>query len=293
MNNLLKIKNWDKLIKINYSKLPINFLKEFLVLKKFKGSATEFNDIFIGDYRLLNFKIFPINLKHLKTYLLDDGTSTFTIQDFYLKNQDEYEGKSVMERLKKTTAKFFFRFNIDLKEKIHLYTCYNIKPYEGQEILPNKYLFIRSYLKNKKNLKVNSGKTYYIGAKYVEANLMSKESYFYLLNLLKNRLKDQKLIYIPHRGELKSKLEEIEKLGYDIEFFENIVEAEFLFQKELPGAICGFTSSVLVNIPKIYPQIKVMVYKVDEKYFVPSYRDTVKNFYTRFNRSEGLKLYKI
>ena len=293
MNNLLKIYKWHKVIKINYSKLPINFIKEFLQLKKFRESSTIFNDVFIGDYRLLNFKIFPINLKHNKTYLLDDGTSTFTIQDFYLKDQEEYDGKSKIERLKKGIAKFIFKFDTDLKEKIHLYTCYNIKPHIGQEILHNRYQFIRSYLKKKRNLKINPGKTYYIGAKYVEAKLMSGDNYFHLLKKLKDSLEDQKLIYVPHRGEFKSKLGEIEKLGYDIEFFENIVEAEFLFQDELPGIVCGFTSSVLVNIPKIYPDIKVKVFEVDEKFFVPSYRDTVKNFYTRFNKSEGLKLYKI
>jgi hypothetical protein len=293
MNNLLKINDWDQVIKINYSRLPINFLKEFLLLKRFKDSAKEFNNIFIGDYRLLNFKIFPSNLKHQKIYLLDDGTSTFTIQDFYLRYQKEYNGKSIMERLKKAAAKFLFRFEIDLKEKINLYTCYNIKPHNEQEILQNDYQFIKSYLQNKRNLKINFDKTYYIGAKYVEAKLMSRDNYFHLLQILKDSLKGQQLIYVPHRGELKSKLEEIEKFGYHIEFFENIVEAEFLFQKELPGTVCGFTSSVLVNIPKIYPQIQVRVYKVDEKYFVSSYRETVKNFYTRFNRSEGLKLYKI
>ena len=82
-------------------------------------------------------------------------------------------------------------------------------------------------------------------------------------------------------------------LGITIEYFDNIVEIEFLFKDELPNVICGFTSSVLINIPKIYPQIHVLIFKVDNHLFRPSYRDTVENFYTRFQQSEGLNLTEI
>lgn len=293
MENLLKIKEWDKIYRIKYSRLPINFIKEFFLLNKLKKSEINFDNIFIGDYRLLNFKIFPINLRHNKIYLLDDGTSTFTVQDFYLKDQKEYSEKLFLEQLKKATAKFLFGFEISLHEKIHLYTCYNILPHPGQEIISNEYLYTKTYLHKKKNVEINHDKIYYIGAKYVEANLMQENIYIDLIEKINNRFKNQKLIYIPHRGEKESKLIRIKHLGIDIEYFNNIVEIEFLFKDELPDTICGFTSSVLVNIPKIYPLIKVVVFRVDEQLFVPSYRNTVNFFYARFNIDEGLKLYDI
>jgi hypothetical protein len=293
MEHLLHIKKWDKIYPIDYSSLPINFIKEFFLLKKLKKSDIEFNNIFIGDYRLLNFKIFPINIKHNKIFLLDDGTSTFTVQDFYLKDQKEYSEKYFLEQSKKTIAKLFFGFDIRLHEKIHLFSCYNIIPHPGQEIIINEYLYTKTYLHNKLELKINRDKIYYIGAKYVEANLMQEDIYLDLIEKIKEKFSNQKLIYVPHRGENELKLARIKLLGIDIEYFKNIVEIEFLFRDELPGTICGFTSSVLVNIPKIYPQINVMVFKVDKQLFRASYRSTIQNFYTRFNESEGLKLYDL
>ena len=293
MENLLKIKEWDRIYRINYSRLPINFIKEFFILNSLKKSNTHIEDVFIGDYRLLNFKIFPINLKHNKIYLLDDGTSTFTVQDFYLKNQIEYSEKIFVEQIKKITAKLFFRFKIHLQEKIHLYTCYNIIPHQGQEKINNKYLFTKHYLQKKHELVINRDKIYYIGAKYVEAKLMQEDIYLELIERIKRNFNNQRLIYVPHRGEKESKLAKIKNFGIDIEYFDNIVEIEFLFKEELPGTICGFTSSVLVNFPKIYPQVKVIVFKVNEQLFIPAYRETLKNFYSHFSKSEGLKLYNI
>jgi hypothetical protein len=293
MQHLLKIKDWDEIFQINYSKLPVNFIKEYLLLEKLRRKDININNIFIGDYRLLNFKIFSVNLRHNKTFLLDDGTSTFTIQDFYLKDQKEFDGKSFMEWLKKIIAKFIFGFKIHLQEKIHLYTCYNILPHAGQEIVSNKYHYTMSYQEDKAQLNINHQKVYYIGAKYVEAKLMGEDVYITLINKIKQNHKNRKLIYIPHRGEEKSKLDKIEHLGIEVEFLKNIVEIEFLFKEELPGTICGFTSSVLVNIPKIFPQINVIVYQIDEQLFVSTYRNTVKNFYHRFKLGEGLNLRNI
>jgi len=290
MENLLDLKEWDRIYRIKYSVLPINFIKEFFLLKKFIKSQIVIDKVFIGDYRLLNFKIFPINLKHNKIFLLDDGTSTFTVQDFYLKDQKEYAEQSYIEKLKKITAKYLFRFKIRLEEKIHLFTCYNISTHPGQEVVHNEYRYIKAYLQKKTLLKINRNKIYYIGAKYVEAKLMKEDIYLDLIVQVKNKFSDGKLIYVPHRGEKKSKLRRIMDLGISIEYFDNIVEIEFLFKDELPNVICGFTSSVLVNIPKIYPQIHVLIFKVDSRSFKPSYRETVDNFYTRFQQSEGLNL---
>ena len=293
IENLLNIKEWDRIYRIKYSRLPVNFIKEFSLLKKLIKSRIDIDKIFIGDYRLLNFKIFPINLKHNKIFLLDDGTSTFTVQDFYLEDQKEYAEKPYIELFKKIAAKFLFRLKTQLLEKIHLFTCYNIIPHPDQEIIHNDYKYTKTYLHKKTSLKINRDKIYYIGAKYVEADLMQEDIYLELIGKIKNKFPYQKLIYIPHRGEKESKLKRILDLGIAVEYFDNIVEIEFLFRDELPDVICGFTSSVLVNIPKIYPQIHVLVFKVDNRLFRPSYRDTVQNFYARFKNSEGLELNEI
>lgn len=290
MKNLLEIKRWDTVYNIPYSRIPINFIKEFFLLKKLLKSGLRFNDVFIGDYRLLNFQIFPINLKKSRTFLLDDGTSTFSVQDFYLKNQTEYAGKPFLEKIKKIIAASFFGFNTKMGEKIHLFTCYNITPHPGQLILRNEYVFTKTRLLHGRMIRQPNEGIYFIGAKYVEVKLIKEISYLDLMRKIKKHFIGKKLKYIPHRGESNAKLKRIAELGYDLEFFKNIVEIEFLFRKELPEIICGFTSSVLVNIPKIYPEINVMVFKVNEELFIPSYRNTLRNLYHRFNETEGLRI---
>jgi hypothetical protein len=168
-----------------------------------------------------------------------------------------------------------------------------LDPFPGQEIIKNEYLFTKSYLNKNNLLRVNADTAYCIGAKYVESKLMKEDVYLHLINKLRIHFAGKDLIYVPHRGENELKLIKIKSLGIKIEYFENIVEVEFLFRNEIPWVVCGFTSSVLVNIPKIYSQINVIVFQIDENLFEESYRTTVKNFYYRFNLNEGLKLYPI
>jgi hypothetical protein len=293
LKQLLSFAKWDTILQIRYSKLPLNFIKEYHVLRKLIRSENKFENIFIGDYRLLNFKIFPINLKHKKAYLLDDGTSTFTIQEFYLKDQKEFPEKPVISFGKKVIAQYLFGFKTHLEERIHLFTCYNIEPHIGQEIVKNDYSYTRTHINARRELRIDKDKVYFIGAKYVESNLMLENEYFLILKKIREAFNQKKFIYIPHRGERESKLKDIEGLGIDIVNFSNIVEIELLYGSELPGIICGLTSSVLVNIPKIYPKIKVMAYKVNEEFFLPSYRQSVKSVYRRFESEEGLVLSKI
>ena len=293
IKQLLSFKEWENILQIKYSGFPINFIKEYLLLRKLKRSLNTFDYIFIGDYRLLNFIIFPMNLKHRKAYLLDDGTSTFTIQELYLKDQKEFSEKPIMSFSKKIIAKYCFGFRTQLEERIHLFTCYRIKPYLGQEIVTNDYSYTKTYINARLELKIDKDKVYYIGAKYVESNLMKENDYFVVIKKIKEKYKHKKFIYIPHRGESKLKLKEIEKMGIDIIYLSNIVEIELLYTAYIPETICGLTSSALINIPKIYPKLKIIAYKVREELFLPSYRQSARSVYGRFKDEEGLIISKI
>ena len=293
LRQLLSFATWDIVIQVKYTRLPINFIKEYQLLRSLKSPEYRFNYIFIGDYRLLNFKIFLSNLKHKKAYLLDDGASTFTIQELYLKDQKEFPEKPFMSFSKKVIAKYIFGFKTHLNERINLFTCYNIAPHKGQEIVKNDYSYTRSHINARQELKINEDKVYFIGAKYVESNLMLENDYFHILEKIKEVYIQKELIYIPHRGESESKLKDLKDKGINIVYFSNIVEIELLYGRELPGLICGLTSSVLVNIPKIYPKIKVIAYKVNEELFLPSYRQSVRSVYGRFENEGRLVLSKI
>lgn len=209
----------------------------------------KYDYIFIGNYesRFLFLLLKPIQKN--KLVILDDGVKSINFQNSF---SDSYN------------------FNLFTMLK-------NLKPFKNQIIIYN--YFIRFNQFNKDNHINFEDKILFIGSKLSEVNIISDEYYIRLLKKISKHYKNNQIIYIPHRGESKSKLDLIsialdniiiKELDYPVEFYP-------LYEKFMPRKVVSFYSAALITISQLYTNVEVISfhfdyskaeykYKIDEVY---------------------------
>ena len=289
MNNMLSLKQWQKVIKINTSQAGLGLIKELSWIKELKKRGENFEKLFIGDYRSTNNLIFAQNINFNEIILLDDGTATFYIQEKYVKKRVPFSNGLVHDYARKLIAKLL-GLELQIKKPIHLFTCYNLTAHPNQKIYRNDYSFMKEYI-SRQNLLLTKQTLIFVGAKYVEAGWMSKREYIDSLEKVFALYPDYKKIYIPHRGEEEGKLDELVQLfDLKIKRYETIIELGLLSEKEIPQTIIGFTSSALINIHKMYADIEIVSFRIPQEKISIASRQTMKEFYEKFEFSEQLKV---
>lgn len=287
--NLLELKKWGQVIHIEHAKAGKSMIEELKWIRKLSNQSLSIEKIFIGDYRSNNYLVFAQNLNCKEIILLDDGTATFYIQEKFLKDKIRFSNGFLVDTFRKVISKIMgLKTNFD--KTIHLFSCYNLDPHPHQKIYKNKYSFMKRYIENEK-LYLNDDLVLFIGAKYIEAGWMEKKDYFESLKRVFDQYTNKKLLYVPHRGEDKDKLNELAELfHFEIKHYDTIIELGILQENNIPKTIIGFTSSALVNFHKMYADIHTISYKIALDKFSKLHSDTVKDFYLKFESSEQLNV---
>lgn len=276
--NVKQLKKIKKLFKLNntieINPLFSNFdsnIQLFLLLKKFAKKNIALNKIFIGEYRSFHMRKFFDYFPESESFCLDDGNITYQIYNFIQQDKDEYyfnNGiKGLFKKIVYKMQSILFRLNsLKIKRDIKLFTCFDI-PKTDRHITHNFSNMKKEYkILNSKNI------VYFYGA-YLEIVEISKEKQIEFISQVIDFFEKMNLeiVYLPHRLESEEKINLIKnKLNLQIVRNEFPAEIQLLIDGFVPEYVASFGSSILITLPKIFPEIKNVYAFFPNNSFIPS-----------------------
>lgn len=221
----------------------IDYIKIIYFILTYFLKNLKYEYIFIGNFD--SALLYPLARlsKRNKIILLDDGIKNILIQD-----------------------KFNDNYNYDLFTML-----IDLKKYKNQKIHINDFKNFKNNLSNNLDKKQE---ILFIGTDLSEAKLISENDYVSLIENLANK-NEQKIVYIPHRSEIYSKLEKIKQIkNIKIEYINYPIEFYFYYNNFYMGNVISFYTGALVSLKIIYEfyDIKFICYKLTNN---PSNLDNV------------------
>lgn len=252
MDTLKSLYDWEKILDIEYSRHSSIF-KYIDLVKHLKKYSYKY--IFISKLEVVPKIVIP-NVTKERVFLLDDGALTITIYEKQIKTNkiNKYNFKELRF--------LFFGLKIKIKDKINLFTYFDLEPVNGISVIKNNLTFLKdSYLKNAEK---NSDTIYFVGQPIY--HIMGIDNYVgNLEKLIKSS--NKKIVYIPHRGEkkdfllllssLKNPLLTILEIGMPIELY-------FLQNGIYPSRVISYYSTALTTLDIIYDDCEINPIRIPE-----------------------------
>ena len=269
---------WEEVIDIEYSKHS-SLLKYVNLVKYLKRYTYKY--IFFPKLEVVP-KLVIANVKKEKVFLLDDGGLTVTIYEKFIKTNklNKYDLKELRFLL--------FGLKIKIRDKINLFTYFDLEPVNGIEVIKNNL----TYLKNKiKNAKRDDNVIYFLGQPI--STLIDDAIY---RNSLKSIIKkyNKKLVYIPHRGETQDKIDYLSELDNSMFSIKDIgmpVELFFLNTKIYPSHVISYYSTALTTLDLIFEDSVINYIKVPENSSTKATFDkSLRKYYELFDKEKILTL---
>ena len=237
---------WDEIIDIEYSKSSSIF-KYINVLKYLKKYRYKY--IFISKLEVVPKIVIP-NVEKEKVFLLDDGVMTISIYENNIKTNkiNKYDFKELRF--------LFFGLNVKIKDKINLFTYFDLEPVSGMKITKNELNFLKDiYFKDAKK---EDETIYFLG--HPSSKYIDDDSYLNSLVELTKRF-NKKIVYIPHRGENKEAkdilLSMMDTGLFSIKDINMPVELYFLENKIYPSQVISYYSTALITLKIIYKECDI------------------------------------
>ena len=240
----------EEIIKIYPSSVSkfLQYLKLIKYLQKYK-----FEKLFIGELGSA-FRIILANIDKEKVFLLDDGTATIV----------DYERSIKINKINRYSLKelrfLIFGLKIKVKDKINLFTYYNLEKLPGFEVIKNNLEYM------KKDFVLNNidyDDTIFFFGQPSEIFSDKKELELYLYKIV-NKFSDKKIFYIPHRSQTKDEINNIRVINKNIKILEiNMpVERYFLDNGIYPKYVISYTSTALTTTKILFPECNVNYTKI-------------------------------
>lgn len=247
------------------------FLKYVKLIKEFKKD--KYNYIFLGEIGKFH-KVLLANIKKEKVFLLDDGAGTVS---FY--NETIKTGKYNKYKFKEIRF-LIFGLKVKVKDKMNLFTYYDLEPVHGVEVIKNRLTNLKkSY--QKENIQ-DSDVIYFIGQPLDDANIINVDIYKEILEKLIIMFQ-KKIVYIPHRFEsdnLKKAISLIDDKLFEINNINKPIEVYFIEQKIYPKHIISSFSTALTTLGMIYEEANINIIKIPENDFNKTYFNSyLREFY--------------
>lgn len=272
MESVKKLHNWEEIIDIEYSKSS-SLLKYINLVKYLKKHTYKY--LFVPKLEVVPKLVIP-NVKKEKVFLLDDGVMTISIYENNLKTNkiNKYDFKELRF--------LFFGMKIKIKDKINLFTYFDLEPINKIEIVKNNLTFLKkTYFEG---ASVDDSAIYFLG--HPSSKYISDDDYLKSVhNLIK--ISDKNIIYIPHRGEskeVKNIFNSIDNSKFKVLDINMPVELYFLENKIHPAHIISYYSTALITLKIIYQECQVDYVPINLNKDV---KNTLKNIYKVFE-IEGL-----
>ncbi|OFX68108.1 MAG: hypothetical protein A2X12_09785 [Bacteroidetes bacterium GWE2_29_8] len=288
INKILEIWKWDNIVRLPLIK-GLSYFRDIIYLKYLTLKKERYEYLFFGDYSPITLRIYAINLMADNVILLDDGLVTITITKQYLSenNYIDYVYSPIGDKIRKIIANTLF-LKTKFRNKIDLFSCYNVNTHKGQNLFVNKYDLVNKIFE-KEEYAIDKTNIYFIGAQYVEMGIICIENYIKIFEKLIETYPDKRIIYVPHRFENEEKLNKLAKLNIEVRHFDNIFELEFIFMKIYPVNILGFLSSAMVTMQCIYKQANIININLNEKYIEPKFKETFANLQESYTLENNIK----
>lgn len=252
-------------------KPPFHYLEIFSKIYKIKGIKRKhesFNKIFFSNYNSWIQHFILKQYEPEQTVLLSDGTGILSIAA--LRKEDKtipFKG-----------SKFFIDKVLGLSpvKNLHFYSPWNLDVASSDSVEVFKF-------KSSGSTTVNQEKIFFVGSPLVELGYLEKQNHISFLQRIKNQFENSEFFYFSHRREKNENLE-------DYKFFGKIVRDSIPFEermekeKELPGIIISYISSILINLPQVYPRVKFYYRSLDQNdlklnaNFKERYNELAENF---------------
>jgi hypothetical protein len=249
----LKSDSSVKLVKVIFHKqnsnFPYNYLflfKLILSVKLFAIIKHNYDTIFFSNY-LSWIQHFIVKHFEARQYgLINDGTAIFKTVN--LRKKTSSIG---FPKLNPALSRYLGVFKID---QLHFYSPINIEVANGDTL----ELFT---FKASATMSVDPKKIYFVGSDLVELGFVDLDSHLTYLKRIKKIYEGHQISYFAHRGEKDDFLE-------NYKFFGTIIrdtipfEERMQYENELPFIVISYASSILINLPQVYPQVKFYYYPI-------------------------------
>lgn len=217
-----------------------DIIKKLSTINSIKKQHHFFNEICFTNYEswLQNYLLNQFKTK--KMILLSDGAAILENIELRLKDRNLpiAGNKFLIDKI----------FKIKPIKNLHFYSPveYNVAPYDTLEVFDFKASL---------STIIDSKKIYFIGSPLVESEFIKPESNLMILEKIREIYSDSEIIYFAHRRENDENLK-------TYNFFDNVILDPTPFEKrlegevELPCIIISYISSILINLPQMYPGIQ-------------------------------------
>jgi hypothetical protein len=287
IDRLLPLTNWDRIIKLKFNIITkiikVNILS---TLKRLMLEKIKFDRIFLGVYASGYQRLFTSNLMKNEVYVIDDGTVTLELQKNYL---SQYNSNDFSTNVNKTNIQnkllHIFGFKTIPKEKINIFSCFDILPHPGQLIIKHDFLFCKNLINNSSSNKNKNGVVYFLGQAFAEKQYFEFSYYINLVRKIRKYYKDKSFIYVPHRAESRENICKIKNISdITIEQFSHPCELEFAIKNIRPHYISSFCSTALYTLRMIYPDASITSFKIPAREINPMFRERIQSFYEYFEK---------
>jgi len=272
IEELMAQAKWEKVIRLESTKKS-KLLQYVKLIRKLQKD--EYKYLIIGNYGTIQ-KIMIPNLSKEKVFYIDDGTETIATYNNYIK-------KNKLNKYDFRELRFLaFGLKVRIKDKINLFTYFDLESVNGIEVIKNNLLFLK---KNNLSKLERTNDIYFIGQPLDDVQVLEIEDYVNVLEAI-SRFYNKKIIYTPHRSESKNLQKSIDSI--DSNLLEVIkpnipIELYFLKQNIYPRMIVSYFSTALSTLKIIYDEIDIKVIKIpyekikNKKY----YNDFLEDYYKK------------
>jgi len=250
---VIDLNKWSSVFTIHTPKI---FLFKYYVvlniLKKLKN--TKLDNVVIGEYRSIISHVLLATLQYNQSWLVDDGMSTLVVYERYFTKGLPLESTWRFIRLKKIIAALM-GFKINIIKNINLFTIFPLESIGDITVKKNKML---GYSNRK--VKILPEDVYFLGANYIDANLMGSSNYYELLWRVAQYYHDKNVFYFPHRRESRDDLKKhLQDLNWTLSEIDAPIENYFLNSNSIPKIVAGIASTALFTIKSIYGKSGISV----------------------------------
>lgn len=251
-----------KVLEVIYTKSDVQLLNYLLViknivkLKKLARSFKFFDEIIFSNYRNWIHHFILNQFKTNRKVLLSDGAGILIMAEYR-----KEPNKIPFESIPFNGSKFFVDKVLGIKPIKHLHFYSQIKmeipPYDSIEV----FKFNSSNSTN-----VRKEKVYFIGSPLIELGHLALEKQLEYLEVIREKYASSEIIYFAHRRERQENLDKYF-------FFGKVIRSDIPFEErmekenELPGVILSYLSSVIINLPPVYPDINFYYFPLEDNDF--------------------------
>lgn len=286
MREIFKLSDWNEVIEVGLKGKKSKYFEYISVIKKLKNY--KYSNIFIGHFGQFQ-NVLLSNLITNKVYALDDGAATLRWHKSEL-NPDIANPVKVSKKIKMLRYSLIgLKTNFDRK-RIDYFTMFDLKAYHGETIIQNEFIFLRTYIRNKKS---DNNTIYFIGQPLYGEKIIENKLYFQYLENIKKYLTKQnkKIIYIPHRREQNLEcFTDIIDDNFKIQRLSTSIEAHLLNANTLPIGVYSFYSTAIFSIFKIFNLDATALYIKQD--LIQKNHVSIEEVYSEFKKN-GIKILEL